>query len=329
MESKMPLFFLAATALALAVIVPLGFSADKVAATGKAGLEALPEGDKGIAAKYALDAGIGKDSAVIFTDDFETGKTKFDSPSGEIVYTDVAENVHGGKRAMEFKLIRPSKETAVGMGVMHHFKEGYDTLFMRYYAKFGKDTELYHGGSHNGGAINARNVGVPDFKPGIPADGKNEYSVLLDTYRQDDKTASPGELAVYVYHPEQRHQWGEHFFPSGHLLPYTQKPATDFFGSDFKPHKDVIPERDKWICYEFMVKANTPGKRDGRIAFWVEGKLVGDFMNLRLRDVETLKANRIGLSLYTQNDLVKKNCYMWYDDVVVATSYIGPMKEKK
>ena len=78
-----------------------------------------------------------------------------------------------------------------------------------------------------------------------------------------------------------------------------------------------------------MVKANTPGQRDGRIAFWVEGKLAADFPNLRLRDVETLKANVIGLGLYTENDKIKKTCYLWFDDVVAATSYIGPMSKAK
>src|SRR6185295_319073 len=92
---------------------------------------------------------------------------------------------------------------------------------------------------------------------------------------------------------------------------------------------EIIPDRDKWICYELMVKANTPGKRDGRIAFWVDGKLAADFLNLRLRDVDALKSNRVSLGLYTQNDLIRGPIVMWYDDVVVATSYIGPVATRK
>src|SRR6185295_11651839 len=92
---------------------------------------------------------------------------------------------------------------------------------------------------------------------------------------------------------------------------------------------EIIPDRDKWICYELMVKANTPGKRDGRIAFWVDGKLAADFPNLRLRDVDALKSNRVSLGLYTQNDMIRGPIVMWYDDVVVATSYIGPVATRK
>lgn len=287
---------------------------------------ALPEGETGLAAKYPGDAGLEKDTAVVFTDNYEAGKTNALNAWGEISYPEKAECVHGGKRSMELKLVRPGPEAA-GLGWYHHFKTGHPLLFLRYYAKYDKDAELYHGGTHNGGSIFARGAGEKDAKPGIPADGKNDYTVLLDTWRPEAKVASPGHLAVYVYHPEQRHQWGEHFFPSGRLLPYTEKKPEAFFGKEFKARADVVPPRDKWTCYELMVKANTPGKRDGRIAFWLDGKLAADFPNLRLRDVEALAANRIGMGLYTQNGQVDKTCTMWFDDVVAATAYIGPMKK--
>lgn len=304
------------------------FATAAEAPADNAPLPPLPEGETGLAAKCPGDASIAKAPGVVYTDDFENGKTNADNAWGDITYPDDAAKAHGGKRAMELKLVRPG-EKASGLGFIQHFKEGYDTLFMRYYAKFSKDTELYHGGTHNGGSIFARAEGQQDSKPGIPADGKNEYTVLLDTWRPDDKIASPGNLAVYVYHPEQRHQWGEHFFPSGHLLPYTEKKPEAFFGKQFKARPELIPARDVWVCYELMVKANTPGKRDGRIAFWVDGKLAADFPNLRLRDVPELKANRVSLGLYSQSELVTKTCTMWYDDMVVATSYIGPMSKDK
>ena len=87
----------------------------------------------------------------------------------------------------------------------------------------------------------------------------------------------------------------------------------------------MIPERGRWYCYEIMIAANTPGEHDGRLAFWVDGKLTGDFPKFRVRDVENLKANLINVSFYTENPRVHGGCVMWYDDVVAATSYIGPM----
>ena len=60
------------------------------------------------------------------------------------------------------------------------------------------------------------------------------------------------------------------------------------------------------------------------------GKLTGDFPNLRFREVAHLKPNRIGFGLYTANKKVARDVTMWFDDVVVATEYIGPMwKQQK
>jgi hypothetical protein len=76
-----------------------------------------------------------------------------------------------------------------------------------------------------------------------------------------------------------------------------------------------------------MVQANTPGQRNGRIAFWLDGKLTADFGNLRFRDVDTLKIDRFGLSFHigsNPNGESKK----WYDNVVAASSYIGPLFPK-
>jgi hypothetical protein len=73
-----------------------------------------------------------------------------------------------------------------------------------------------------------------------------------------------------------------------------------------------------------MVKANTAGLRDGRIAYWLDGRLIADFPGLRLRDVDTLKINSAALDLHIRSNTIREN-KKWYDDVVVATAYIGPM----
>jgi hypothetical protein len=53
--------------------------------------------------------------------------------------------------------------------------------------------------------------------------------------------------------------------------------------------------------------------------------LCGDFPNLRFRDVPTLKLSHIAICMATSPSKNDKPCTMWYDDVVVATIYIGPM----
>jgi hypothetical protein len=74
-----------------------------------------------------------------------------------------------------------------------------------------------------------------------------------------------------------------------------------------------------------MVQANTPGSRDGRITFWLDGVLTADFPNLRFRDVASLKIDRFQLSFHIGSN-PKGETRKWYDNVVAAKSYIGPVK---
>jgi hypothetical protein len=293
-------------------------------------LAPLSEGNAGIAAKYPGDRGIEKDPAVVFADDFETGMDKWDSPYGKPHITHEAENVHSGQSAVEMVLEWPRKEKSFNNGLMQHFRPGFDVLFYRYYAKFGKDTELYDGGTHAGGAIFATTMPTDNIKAGLRADGKNQFTARLDSWRVDDEVPSPGRLCLYAYHPQQASRYGDQLFPSGQILPTRRRAAEPPYSkADFVVRPDIFPEQGRWYCYEIMVVTNTPGQHDGRLAFWVDGKLAGDFPKFRVRDVEELKANMINISFYTQNPRVHGGCVMWYDDVVAATSYIGPMVDEK
>ncbi len=292
----------------------------------------LPEGP-GIAARYPGDKDIERDPAVVFADGFETtepgplpggyrkrDEKKWDTSGGLCRITDRPEDAHNGGKALEMTIVRPGTGLPAGAAVGKYFEEGSDTLFLRYYAKFEKNVELYHGGAHNGGGIAARAPGVPQACPGLRSDGSNKFTTVLDTWRPREEIPSPGYLVVYCYHMDQGGRWGDQFFPTGRVFPGSRQ----IFGDDFVSRPDYFPERGRWLCYELMVKANAPGDRDGRIAFWVDGQLLADFPNLRLRNVERLKSNRIDLGIYTHNPRDVSDIKMWYDDVIAATQYIGP-----
>src|SRR5205085_10171929 len=83
------------------------------------------------------------------------------------------------------------------------------------------------------------------------------------------------------------------------------------------------PQRDRWYCVEMMVHANTPGKNDGEVKYWIDGKVVGDFPDLNMRSISTLKIDHANMMLHAlHSERVNKK---WYDNVVIATKYIGPM----
>jgi hypothetical protein len=320
--------------LALAATLVLGLQAGSAHGQEAAGapLRPLPEGNTGIAAKHPNDSGIEKDPAVIFADNFEDDASPADLRrkwSGVFGDQDMriateAALVHSGKKALEISM--PRQGTPQSSGLQTVFKDEYDAVFLRFYSKFEKGFDYPTGVScHNGADISAHYY-TNGATPGQRADGRNKFLVAFeDEIGYRDKAPVPGPLNVYVYHPEMRDNYGDHFLPSGSVMPYSpQLGNKGNFGADFVPRPDIVPDLDHWYCFEFMVKANTSGRRDGRIACWLEGRLIADFPNMRFRDVDTLKIERIGIGIYMANNALREN-KKWYDDVVAATSYIGPI----
>lgn len=311
------------------------------------GSNVLPQGSTGIASKYVGDVGIAADPNVIYFDGFESytktsdmiGAGKWDDTSYNTQYVRIATeagNFFAGTKSAEFSLPKTNSEVSIEV-----LKEAslpqQDIIFVRFYAKFatGYDTT---GDGHNGifvasnywrGLCEATN----SCGPGKPSNGKNKFLISYEARRTSNGPASPGSLSAYVYLPDQREAYGDHFYPTGIVDPFTNTPYPAFDGSysnlatyiPFVSRPEVIPKLNQWYCYEIMVKANTPGQRDGRIALWLDGAIIADFPNLRLRDIADLKINHVGLSLHSNggiNAVSKK----YYDNVVIAKSYIGPMK---
>jgi hypothetical protein len=302
-----------------------GGSAGSTAGTGGSG--GLPQGNTGIASRHPHDTGIGTDAEVIFADDFESYaqpsqlSQKWDNTyqNSLIRIATEAPNVYAGSKALEFNVPQQSAELSNATDKIVSPER--DVLFLRYYSKFSPPYDVV-GSSHNGSMISAHYFNGNQATPGVRANGTNKFLVNLENWRGESTTPSPGNLNVYVYHPLQRDDYGDHFFPTGLVMPNTSMPFD--FGPNFVRRDDFLPELDRWYCYEYMVQANTPGAKDGRITFWVDGVLKADFQNLRLRDVASLKIDRFGLSFHigsNPNGATKK----WYDNVVAATSYIGPV----
>jgi len=281
----------------------------------------LPSGNSGIAAKYMQDANIASDPKVLFADDFESysSASQLSSKWSNIYqqqYTRIATEsgrVFLGSKSLEFKI--PGQSSMVANAVERTLSTSSDTVFVRAYTKFDSAYDA-SGSEHNGLVISANYC-----CPGVPADGSNKFYVDVENSR-DLTSNNPGFTNSYVYYPEQRDVYGDHFFPNGTVLPNSSTPGN--FGSFFVPRPNFIPQLNRWYSYELMVKANTPGQRDGRIAIWIDGNLIADFLNIRLRDTTSLKINKVELDLYIKSnpggDVLK-----WYDNVVIATSYIGPV----
>jgi hypothetical protein len=285
--------------------------------------QSLPQGNSGIAARYPGDKEIVADPAVIFADDFEsyTGTSALTASANWSNYYQASNtriatgtgSFYAGAKALEFTM--PQTNSEVANAVVKNLPVKQDVLFVRVYTKFEAGFDGTTEG-HNGIRISGNYQG-----PGKIPNGQDFflYTVENSVYYGE---AYPGFLNVYAYHPEQRSQWGDHFYPTGKVLPIDSQPGN--FGPTFVARPNFTPQTDRWYSYEMMVKLNTPGQRDGRVAVWIDGSLVADFPNLRMRDTTSLKIDQVQLELHGKNNPVRAD-KKWYDNVVIAKSYIGPV----
>jgi hypothetical protein len=270
------------------------------------GETALPQGD-GLAAKYPGDKGIAKNPAVVFADNFETETITWDGDVKHPKKCDDKARVHAGKYS--YQLTAQPGSGAGAPGLVKWFDPGYDQVYARWYEYFAPDYDqgdLNHVGAALVGMHNHWLLGVAGNKP----DGTDFFSTSLEPWRDWHRNPAPGELMFYTYYPEMK-----------------RDPDGNFWGNSFKPKEKFLIERGRWYCLEIMVKVNHPDKADGEQAFWVNGQLIGHFTGLKWRTVEDLKVNGFWMLLYIHNNPQTNS--VWYDDVVLARSYIGPMKTLK
>jgi hypothetical protein len=302
-----------------------------VAGTGAIarGGDALPEGPAGIAARYHGDSGIEGSPQVLFADDFEGCSSVGDLNAKWDVLTNQShlgiDDRAGADRGRGKALLMtiPRQEAPLATGVAKLLPKTQDILFLRWYQKFDTGWFVPDGSVHNGASISSQYYDDGRATPGIPANGTNKF--LVNFENENSTGPAPGNMDLYVYWPGQESEWGDHFYPSGYVLPFSvRRSGAATFGRGFKPRPDFSPQTGRWYCYEYMVKANTPGRRDGRFAAWIDGKLIADFPEMRLRDVPSLRIDRFDLGLYIGKNPARPN-RKWVDDVVAATSYIGPL----
>ena len=291
--------------------------------------------DSGIAARYPGDKNIASDPAVIFADDFEsyTSPTQLTSKwssayqlSNLRIATEPG-NYYAGGKAVEMTL--PISTAEVANALNKTLAPTVDTAFIRAYTKFDPGYSVSTS-NHNGLRLSARYPG-PGIKP--PVDGTGFFLFLLQNNIQGSGRPGetmPGYSHLYAYWPKQRSEFGDHWYSDGYVLPYDNAIGNN--GEwlaypaqypDFQALPNWQPQRDRWYCYELMVKANTPGNNDGEVKYWIDGNVVGDFPNLNIRSISSLKIDTAHIGLHAlHSERVNKK---WYDNVVVATQYIGPM----
>jgi len=207
-----------------------------------------------------------------------------------------------------------------GGGLIKWLGEGHDEIYARFYVRFAEDAGYAHHFVHiNGSPERWGSFG----KAGTRPEGDDFFTTGIEPWFDWGKNAAPGRWMFYTY-------WHE------------MKGSRDgkFWGNGFHPEGGVI-RRGQWICMEVRVRMNTPGRADGEQSVWQDGKLIGHFTGINWRTSEKLKANVFWLmsyvterafghtERYAERHGVKASTRthtVWFDQIVVATAYVGPLR---
>jgi len=277
--------------------------------------------DAGLAQRYPGDVGIASDPDVLFADNFESGDMKkWDQQRGRVVMTEDQPNT--GRWCVQMPMERGKNH---GGDAIKWFAPGANTVYARFYVKFSPDYQYNHHFVWLG-ATQRTNKWSAFGKAGLKPDG-TYYSAGMEPWFAWGRNPPPGEVNLYTYYldmepdPKMNKYWGNGFFPPGP-------------GKGTAAGKDrVIPPLNQWQCWEFMIQANSaPDKPDGRQAMWVDGKSIGEFTGIRWREDLDLKVNCLWLEHYGYDEgdptkqFWKESQAVWFDDVVVARRYVGPVK---
>ena len=84
--------------------------------------------------------------------------------------------------------------------------------------------------------------------------------------------------------------------------------------------------RDRWYCIEQQFKVNTPGRKDGVLRAWIDGYLVYEKTDVRVRDVPRIRIEQVWMNVYHGGrEAAASELHLFIDSVVIARDYIGPM----
>jgi len=264
--------------------------------------------DDGIASKYVLDEGLENDPDVLLYEGFESDNWMDRWPEvseAHLTYQNIEwrpEYKVTGVRALSLLMTSDAGMDAAGW--MHHWWDGSDVAYCRYYFRLSagdnwgnqKIMQLHghpRGVKYGTGAGN-RPTGYDWFSTGTGVGGNNGPPWT--------------RVILYTYHPDQIGDYGDNVNPNQGLTP-------------------KIPE-EQWVCYEFMIKLNDPDQANGEQRLWINGRLYIEQLGLRWRKTDNLVINNLMQPNYTGFPPAPgTDRYLWLDAIVLAKSYIGPVRE--
>ncbi len=320
---------------------------------GQALAQGSTDAAAGIASQYVGDRGIEHDARVVFSENFEQPNLDAIAPRWETVRNasvmTLGNDVPPGSSGKQSLLMSQLAENGTGGDLYRRLGDGYEKLFTRMYVKFAEDCEPVH---HFGTCVGGNNPSTPwpSVRAGQPTQGDRSFWVGIEPFGKEWR------WDYYTYWCEMRgspprgQTWGNSFIrdnslkvqrgrwtcievmvklnkvgdTSGELALWIDGEQVSHLGQGFP--------RGKWVFDKFYPGQEGAGVRWNQQTGQRENLTTaagGDpFQGFRFRTAESLKINFLWLYLYITDGTEGHPNRVWYDDVVVATDYIGPLRSE-
>jgi hypothetical protein len=266
----------------------------------------------GIAAAYPRDQGIEKDPDVIMASGFEAPLWRSDWS-----YVSVTSHVERVDRDDERRFepfighalrvaIRRGDNLGLDMGFNFKDKLGYEPeeMYFRYYLRFGEDwIPSVDGGKLPGFAATYGRAGWGGRKSN-GSEGWSMRGLFHRAMSEDNPLYGRTAVGSYAYHAETDDFWGDEW--------------------NWTNNGVGVLERNRWYCIEQYVKVNTPGVKDGIVRAWIDGKLAFDKTDVHVRDVSSIKIEKLWMNVYHGGTArAAQDLHLYLDNVVIARRQIG------
>ncbi len=310
--------------------------------------EKLPEG-YGLSAKYPEDKGLEKDPAVIFFENFEVSsiselEKRWENISSPQIMSLSDDTPSGNGHSL---LMTHLGEQGTGGHLYRRLLPGYDQLFFRFYVKFDPDCGPIHHFFHVGGYNPP--TPWPQGGAGERPRGDERFSTGVEPF---------GDTWVWDYYtywmemrgsPPEGKTWGNSFIRNPRLKVEKGKwICVELMMKMNDPVEERNGEMALWIngkLVSHLGKGFPKGKwiydkfipnQGGECVLWNDEKGGPEYFSVpqggapfegfRWRKDPNLKLNFIWVLLYITQAPKEHISKVWFDNIVVSKSYIGPMK---
>ena len=276
--------------------------------------------EHGIAADHERDRGLADHPDVYTFVDFSGDSWTRDDPlwryrSGVIVDASNEDEVANGFEPLDGPAVRWGFDGGRNGGgnsiLAFPVGEQPDEVYSRYYLRAGRNfTPTVDGGKMPGfsyrpeGASSSCNGGDQDPTGLICWSARGHFSRIAPA---TNPLAGFFHLGYYVYHPERDGSFGDIWA--------------------WNIGYDAQITHGRWYSVEEYVRVNSaPHVADGVLRAWVNGRLVFDKTDVLFRNSLDLHVGEVWYNIYHGGTATAPHdMYFWVDNIVVSSSYVGPM----